>query len=304
MSILFLLLIVLVGFSIPVQTAINSRLQHFLGSPLSASFVSFLVGMLAVWVVALFRLPQALPELGAIPWYAWTGGVTGLIGVTLYIVLFPRLGGIQTVLLPILGQIVMSMLIDSFGWFGMEAKPLSLNRLAGCLIATVGVGLAVIRKEASGRGGKAGSLIPWQLLGIFAGAMISTQSATNGSMGLHLGSPSLAAAVSFTISVVLFCFLMLFRKKERASMKLAFKLQMPWWVWMGGVIGTFVVIGFSAAAPVLGVGLMTIVSILGQLSSSVLIDRFGLMGAQKRPVMWIQYVGILVVFGGALMVYL
>lgn len=304
MTLLFLLLTALVGLSLPVQTAVNARLQHFLGSPLSASFVSFAVGTLVVWLVALPGWPQGPLALSGIPWYAWTGGITGLIGVTLYIVLFPRLGGIQTVLLPILGQIVMSMLIDSFGWFGLDPKPISAARLSGGLIALAGVCLAVLKKESvQGEAHKKG-LLPWQLLGILTGALIAAQSAANGTLGNHLNSPILASAVSFTLSTLLLCLLVLPKREERGCLGRVFTVRRPWWTWLGGVIGVFIVVGFSAAAPVLGVGLMTVVSILGQLVSSVAIDGLGLLGAQKRPVTRQQILGILVVFAGAILIYL
>lgn len=303
MTFLFLLLVALVGLSLPVQTAVNARLQHFLGSPLSASFVSFAVGTLVVWLVAVPDLSQGVSGWAGVPWYAWTGGVCGLIGVTLYIVLFPRLGGIQTVLLPILGQIVMSMLIDTFGWFGLEAKPLGLFRLVGALVSLVGVCLAVLRKESGPQEHKE-RLLPWQLLGILAGALIAAQSAANGTLGGCLHSPRVASAISFTLSTLLLCVLVFSRKGERACLGRVFSVSRPWWTWTGGIIGVFIVVGFSAAAPVLGVGLMTVVSILGQLVSSVAIDRYGLLGAKKIAVSWQKLVGILVVFAGALLIYL
>ena len=303
MTLLFLLLVALVGLSLPVQTAVNARLQHFLGSPLSASFVSFVVGTLVVWLVAVPDLSQGVSGWSSVPWYAWTGGVCVLIGVTLYIVLFPWLGGIQTVLLPILGQIVMSMLIDTFGWFGMEAKPLGLARLLGAVVALAGVCLAVLRKESGPEGHKE-RLLPWQLLGILAGALIAAQSAANGTLGGCLRSPILASAISFTLSTLLLCALVFPRREERACLKRVFSVSRPWWTWTGGVIGVFIVVGFSAAAPVLGVGLMTVVSILGQLVSSVAIDRYGLLGAKKIAISWQKLVGILVVFAGALLIYL
>ena len=54
------------------------------------------------------------------PWWIWIGGALGVIYLTGNIVLFPKLGSVQTVIMPILGQIVMSMLIDNFGWFTLS----------------------------------------------------------------------------------------------------------------------------------------------------------------------------------------
>lgn len=301
--ILLLLLVFLVGVSMPVQTAVNSRLQNYLGTPLSASFVSFCVGTLLVWLVTLLWLPPTPPDYGAVPLFAWTGGITGMVCVTLFILLFPRLGGVQTVLLPILGQIVTSMLIDTFGWMGMEAKPLSTGRIIGCLIAIAGVSLAVIRKDTEKKS-DGGSLLLWQIIGILNGALISIQSAANGTLGALIQSPALASAFSFTVSTILLCFLVLPSSKERAALKRIFTVKRPWWTWTGGAIGVLIVVGFAVSAPRLGVGLMTVVSILGQLVFSAAIDQAGLFGAAKRPLTFQKVSGILLVLAGSLLIYL
>lgn len=55
---LFLLLAVLAGAMLPVQTGVNVQLRGLLGQPLAAALVSFLVGTLGlVAVVALLRVP-------------------------------------------------------------------------------------------------------------------------------------------------------------------------------------------------------------------------------------------------------
>ena len=46
-----LLLCVAMGAGLQVQAGVNSRLAHFLGSPLRAATVSFLVGFVALAIV-------------------------------------------------------------------------------------------------------------------------------------------------------------------------------------------------------------------------------------------------------------
>ena len=300
---LFIFLTLLIGIAMPVQTAVNSSLEKTLGSPLSASFAAFSIGTLICTLIALLDLGNAdLSVAGNLPWYAWTGGICGVTGITLYIVLFPRIGSVQTILLPILGQIATGMLIDLFGWFGMSAKPLPLSRVLGFLLVVAGVCMVVIKKS-DGKDAARGGKLPFQALGIFAGVMIAAQSAMNGTLGASIHSPAVASAFSFISSTIVLIIIVSLSKRERECVRRIRTAPKIWWQWTGGVIGSGVVLGFAASAPVLGVGLMTIISILGQLASSVAIERFGLIGVRKTGISPIQYAGLAAVLAGSTIIY-
>ena len=59
------------GLITPVQTAVNTRLGRFIGSPLRASLVSFSVGLLAMLMLALLIGPYPLIPASAFhsPWW-------------------------------------------------------------------------------------------------------------------------------------------------------------------------------------------------------------------------------------------
>ncbi|MBR5384461.1 MAG: DMT family transporter [Bacteroidales bacterium] len=302
MIVLFLILVCLIGVSTPVQTAINSRLQDSIGSPLVASLVQFGVGLLAISFISVIFFPPLWEVVSFTgPWYAWIGGLTGVIGLTLFIVLFPRIGGIQTVLLPIVGQLLTGVLIDHFGAFGMEPRPVSLVKAGGLILSLAGVAFVVIHKGEKTTRVK--SKWVWQFLGIVAGAMIATQSAANGMLGGIVGSSITAALVSFKISTIVLVVLAFALKSSRDCLDRIVSVRRPLWHWSGGLIGVVIVTGYAFFAPILGVGLMSVVSILGQLVMSVVIDRFGLFGARKVQVGALQYFGIVLVFLGSVLIY-
>ena len=60
-----------------------------------------------------FGISQAFGE----PLWIWFGGLLGVVALTGNILLFPHLGAVQTVVLPIAGQIMMGVVIDHFGFF-------------------------------------------------------------------------------------------------------------------------------------------------------------------------------------------
>jgi transporter family-2 protein len=74
------------------------------------------------------------------PWYIWlAGGVLGVIYLTGNILLAPKLGAGALVALVVAGQLVFSVLLDNFGWFGFVQHPAGLARLAGCSLIIAGV---------------------------------------------------------------------------------------------------------------------------------------------------------------------
>ena len=115
----------------PLQTVVNARLRGTLGTPFRASLVSFTVGLAATTIAALLLGPYPLVPESALhgPWWMWFAGLFGVIFMTGNILLLPRLGSLQTVLMPVLGQITMGLLIDQFGWLGNPRHPVSYTHL-------------------------------------------------------------------------------------------------------------------------------------------------------------------------------
>lgn len=136
---------VLTGIVTPLQTVVNARLRGTLGTPFRASLVSFTVGLAATTIAALLLGPYPLVPESALhgPWWMWFAGLFGVIFMTGNILLLPRLGSLQTVLMPVLGQITMGLLIDQFGWLDNPRHPMTMARAAGLVLAVLGVLLAV-----------------------------------------------------------------------------------------------------------------------------------------------------------------
>ena len=60
--------------------------------------------------------------------------------------------------------------------------------------------------------------------------------------------------------------------------------QTPWWVWTGGLLGTFFVAGIVILLPKLGVVLAFSLVIAGQMVASILFDQFGWLGVAVREI--------------------
>lgn len=70
-----------------------------------------------------------------VPWWGWTGGIIALFTITANILLFKAIGQLQTMVLPLFGQLLFSLAIDHYGLFSARVIPLSLLRFVGMAIS-------------------------------------------------------------------------------------------------------------------------------------------------------------------------
>ena len=125
----------------PTQAAINNRLAAYVLSPISAAFISFLVGTIAlfIYLVATGTPLVSLLNVKDAPPVAWLGGLLGAFFVTCTVVLAPRVGVAMTFSLIVAGQMLITLVLDHFGFLGLEERPISISRILGILLITVGV---------------------------------------------------------------------------------------------------------------------------------------------------------------------
>ena len=138
--ILYALLPLVGGALIAAQAPVNARLRVILGSPVGSAFLSFLIGTVVLF--AALVLAGEAGRLGAVgggPWWAYVGGFCGAVFVFATLVAAPRLGVTATFVSVIVGQVALSARLDRFGWFGLQAIPLTPERIAaiGLLAASL-----------------------------------------------------------------------------------------------------------------------------------------------------------------------
>jgi len=138
---LSVLLAIAAGVSVVTQQVLNANLRGALGSAAWSGFVSYLVGVICMALLAI-ALRDPIPSFGAaarIPWWAWSGGLFGAIFIGLAIVLVPQLGAATFIALLVTGQMLASIMFDHFGWLGLAQRPIDLTRLIGVALLIGGV---------------------------------------------------------------------------------------------------------------------------------------------------------------------
>lgn len=137
--------VLLGGVLIAIQGPINATLGRALGSSVNASLVSFLVGTIALMLIALAL--HATPNAAAaraLPWWAWLGGLCGAVFVTAATFAAPRLGVATMLTLAIASQLIAAIALDHTGAFGLARHSASVGRVFGVVLVIAGA--IIVRK--------------------------------------------------------------------------------------------------------------------------------------------------------------
>lgn len=140
-SLIFAIIGCLVGGGLAaIQAPTNALLARPLNSPVNAALMSFAGGTLVLLIAVLvLRVRPDYGATAAAPWYAWMGGLYGAVFVVAAAYAIPRIGVASAMTLFVAGQLLISVLVDHFGGFGVAARPVNLTRLAGLALVIGGV---------------------------------------------------------------------------------------------------------------------------------------------------------------------
>ena len=299
-----------VGAFVPIQTAVNDRLRASIGSPIPTAFVSVFSAFLFAVIIALvvsggsFDLARAAGE----PWWVWIGGIMGVIFITGNVIIFPKLGVVETIVIPILGQVIMALAIDHFALFAAVENKISLWRLVGAAVVIAGIVMVhVVRAPGElsspateGDAGEASVWI-WRAVGVMMGMCSAIQTAVNGYLGTVLDSSVQAGSVNLAVGSVLLLTLSLSLPQSRRAVLSGVKPG-PWWMWIGGTFGTILVVGAAMLAPVLGTGTTVIGMLAGTIVCGQIIEAGGLLGTPRQRLQLARVIGLILVFVGVAMV--
>ncbi|WP_017549517.1 DMT family transporter [Salinicoccus carnicancri] len=299
--IMLILLGAAAGSLTPLQTSINSRLAVFTRSVFLSSFYSFLVGTLMLILFNLFANPEKLsPSYIASQdfSYIWfVGGLMGVIYLTGNVLLLPKIGAALTVIMTVAGQMVIGLLIDTFGWFDAEVQPINIFRILGIIIMIAGIIFMNYKKRSARQATESSNL--WLALGLFTGAMPPIQTAVNSALRHEVDSFFFASLVSFIVgtAALLILSLIIARHIRFVTYDGTIGSIRPWH-FTGGILGALYVTTNIILMPHLGATLTLMTVIFGQMLMGLLIDHFGLLGIHKNPIDARRVVGVIMIISG------
>lgn len=255
------------GAAVAVQTSVNGHVSLDTGSPVLATAVNHGSALAIALIVALAMgaLPRAARSLKArrseIKRWWFLGGLMGFVAVLAIITVTPEVGVVAVGVAITLGQLIGSVIADSF-----NLGPGGKRRLN--VLRTVGLGVAVVAVlvGAIGRFDVSNALvIP---IVVVAGVIIAIQQAANGWLVVVTGEFAAMSVINFLTSGVF------------VGLALVVSLfvhpvdfgSLPPWAPLGGLLGA--VIGVVTALTVRTIGVLSAILCIaaGQAIASVLLD--------------------------------
>jgi transporter family-2 protein len=148
MVVIYALLAAAIGASVVLQASINGELRTLVGDPYRTALISTTVSTIFLLAMSAVLVGKPVPD-GSVfahaPWWMWVGGVLGAIYVAAAAYLVSKLGSAFMFTVIIFGQLVMAVMMDQFGWVGLDKHPITLPRVAG--IALVLIGAILVRRS-------------------------------------------------------------------------------------------------------------------------------------------------------------
>ena len=123
--------------------SMNAQLRTALVNPWLAATVSFSL-IVFVFATLFLVMPAPLPslaDLGAMPWWAPLGGLAGAVAVFGGLAFVDKVGAGPFNGLLITANILTSLCIDQFGWFGMQAHSQGAAHWLGAALMVGGIAL-------------------------------------------------------------------------------------------------------------------------------------------------------------------
>jgi bacterial/archaeal transporter family-2 protein len=264
---------VVCGAGVATQSRVNGQLGSLIHDGFAAAVISFGSGLVIVLVALIFmrngrkgvvRVATAIRS-GELPFWHILGGAggaffvlsQGLVAATLGVALFSV--GI------VAGQTIGGTIVDRRGLGTLPARSLTVQRIIGSVLALAAVIVAASTQVSS-------SVAVWMLLLPFiAGVVQAVQQAVNGEVRAVSQSVVTATLGNFVVGTAL---LVLAFVIHSAIAGWPTHLPSQPWLYIGGAIGVIFIAVGAAIVRSIGVLLLSLATIAGQLVTSLLLDIF------------------------------
>ena len=262
---------VLIGALTALQARINGTLGAEIGDGFVAAAVSFSSG-LVILVVLSALIPGGRRGFGrlvagirtrTIPPWMLLGGLVGAFTVASQGLTVATIGVALFTVGFVAGQTTGGMVLDRIGYGPAGVVPVTVRRLVGALLAIAGVVVCL-------SGDALGGVPLWMLVvPVIAGAGVAWQQGTNGRLRVRVESPLTATLVNFIGGTVV---LVIAAGVHVGLVGAPRTIPTEPWLYLGGAVGVIYIFLSSVVVRRTGVLLLGLGSVVGLLTTSVLLD--------------------------------
>ncbi|GHJ33925.1 membrane protein [Streptomyces hygroscopicus subsp. sporocinereus] len=267
---------VAVGMVVPVQARLNGELSHRLDDGIAAATISFSGGLVLMTLTAVFspRLRAALRALGSatrnrrLPRRYLLAGVLGGTFALAQSTAALVTGIAVFTVSAIAGQTLGGLSVDARGIGGGPRQRPGGPRLLGAAVILVAAVVSALPRFAD-TPAPATILLP-ALAAVAAGFLLGLQQALNGASTAASGSALAATWLNFLVGAVFLA--TAWGVKALIQGRTGQALPTDWWVYLGGLCGVCFIGASAFLVRRIGVLLLSMASIAGQLTCSITLD--------------------------------
>ncbi len=137
-------------------------------------------------------------------------------------------------------------------------------------------------------------------MALVLGAILPMQAAINARLAKTADNNAVMAAfVSFAVGTIALLIYLILADQFNFHYVCG---HSPWWIWTGGLLGTFFVAGIVILLPRLGVALAFGLVIAGQMLTAILFDQFGWMGLAVKEISAGKIAGAILLIIGVILI--
>jgi len=253
---MFYILSLLMGVLISVMVAFNGGLTASYGV-YSATVMIHVVGLTVICIAVWVKRERFFP--GRFAWYLYLGGAIGVLTTVFNNVSFGRISVSALLALGLLGQSVAGLLIDQFGWLGMEKHPFARRKLVGLAMITAGITAMITDFE-----------IVAVIISFLAGVCIVLSRTLNAKLADKTG---VRVSVFYNYLIGLLVAGLAYVVLGRGELDFAtLEFSRDFWIYLGGVLGVCVVFLGNVVAVRISAFYLTLLIFVGQVFTGVGID--------------------------------
>ncbi|GEN26641.1 membrane protein [Halovibrio variabilis] len=143
----FIFVLLLVGGAVlAAQSSINGRLGAKTGV-IESAWLTFVMGAVLIFLLVFFFEPTHQATLFSVPKWQLTGALFGVVYMLTIVFAVPRVGTAAATVAVISGQLLMSLLIDHFGWLANAVRPLDGSRYLAMALLIGAIGLIYLSHQ-------------------------------------------------------------------------------------------------------------------------------------------------------------
>lgn len=250
---------VLTGLLITVMVVVNGELTVQYGL-YSATVVIHFVGLLFASILLITNRKRVLPSK-KLPIYYYLGGAFGVVSVVFNNLAFGKISVSAILGLGLLGQCIISFIIDQLGLFKMPKRSFSKKKISGLIFVLLGIAIMLEFNN-------------WTLLPIIisfiTGFTVVMSRIINGRLAQEtsvLQSTFYNYGVGITLSIIV---LLTLGSNEPHISQVAFSPRV--WIYFGGLLGVCVVMLSNIVVTKISSFYVSLLMFIGQVFSGVVID--------------------------------